>query len=171
MLPAWSAANVLPKCPEYYVELSSNQEKTVYSPNYLPSGYGFPVQTACEFTVAAPIYHQISMYCNFYVGVNCNDFPIWQKKKNKRKAWTCQCFNKTFSFSLLLSWMCIFDQNETDCTVNDSFWVQLDGTRRLNSAYAKRYCGANKVLQETSTFNSITLGAYENLRYFASLFK
>lgn len=47
-----------------------------------------------------------------------------------------------------------------NCDPGDSLWVQLDGTARLDNSNAQRYCGSNQQIQNVSSFNSVTIGAY-----------
>ncbi|XP_055319562.1 venom serine protease-like [Sitodiplosis mosellana] len=71
-LALWRTTNAYSNCqPKSYYELGSGESVTVNSPNYPP--YGFNVNTACQFTVSGPIYHEMSVSCHFYIGVQAAD--------------------------------------------------------------------------------------------------
>ncbi|XP_031624548.1 venom serine protease-like [Contarinia nasturtii] len=55
-------ANAYPNCPTSYYQLTSNQQVTVNSPDYPP--YGVRNPSSCQFTVAAPIFHYLSVLCS-----------------------------------------------------------------------------------------------------------
>lgn len=64
----WAGVNAFADCPtKYYAITTSSAPLTVNSPNYPP--YGFPTPGGCQFTVAAPIYHEIVASCLVYIGV------------------------------------------------------------------------------------------------------
>lgn len=46
----------------------------------------------------------------------------------------------------------------------------MDGTGRLDNSNARRYCGSNQIVTNTSAFNSITVGAYDNFTMFLTPF-
>lgn len=63
----WTGVNAVADCPtKYYAITTSSAPLTVYSPNYPP--YGFPTPGGCQFTVVAPIYHEIFASCLIYIG-------------------------------------------------------------------------------------------------------
>lgn len=60
-------ADALPNCYASNVQLASNQRVTISSQNY---PYGFPAPGGCQYTIVAPVSHQISYTCAYYIGVN-----------------------------------------------------------------------------------------------------
>lgn len=70
LLLAKIRANPLPNCYASNVQLNSNQMVTVNSRDY-PRGFSVP--SGCQFTIVAPIYHNIEFTCFYYMGVITQD--------------------------------------------------------------------------------------------------